>query len=63
MTSKRKTPRKSAKKAETAAFVEALKRHGQLQTEDGPLKRGVTHVLKKTARGKPQLVRKRFSAI
>jgi hypothetical protein len=42
-----------------------LKRHGQVQESDGPLKPGVTHVLKPAAaKGKgKQLVRKRFSAI
>lgn len=51
-------------RTEKAAFVAALKRHRQVQTDDGPLKPGVTHVLKKTsARAKPQLTRKRFSAI
>lgn len=51
-------------RAENAAFVAALKHHHQVQTDDGPLKPGVTHVLKKTSpRAKPQLTRKRFSAI
>ena len=63
---KRKSPGKTAaERKEAATFLAALKRHGQVQESDGPLKPGVTHVLKPAAaKGKgKQLVRKRFSAI
>jgi hypothetical protein len=53
-----------AEKAEEARFLAALKRHGQVQRAGGPLKPGVTHVLEPAKpKGKPRLVRKRFSAI
>ncbi len=65
-----KPKRKSAtasgaeKKREAAVFLAALKRHGQVQKAGGPLKPGVTHVLEPAkSKGKPRLVRKRFSAI
>jgi hypothetical protein len=64
--SKRNSPNeKAAKRKEAATFLAALKRHGQVQESDGPLKPGVTHVLEPAAtKGKAkQLVRKRFSAI
>jgi hypothetical protein len=64
--SKRKSPAETAaERKEAAVFLAALKRHGQVQESNGPLKPGVTHVLKPaTAKGKgKQLVRKRFSAI
>ena len=49
---------------EAALFLAALKRHGQVQESGGPLKPGVTHVIKPaTAKSKSRLVRKRFSAI
>ncbi|HXR64107.1 MAG TPA: hypothetical protein VN720_11265 [Rudaea sp.] len=49
---------------EEARFLAALKRHGQVQKAGGPLKPGVTHVLEPVKpKGKPRLVRKRFSAI
>ena len=44
------------------AFLAALKRHGQVQEDAAPLKPGVTHVIERV-KGKPRLVRKRFSAI
>jgi len=64
-----KPKRKSAtasrvEKKEEAVFLDALKRHGQVQKAGGPLKPGVTHVLESAKpKGKPRLVRKRFSAI
>jgi hypothetical protein len=63
---KRKSPSETAaERKEAATFLAALKRHSQVQESDGPLKPGVTHVLKPAAaKGKgKQLVRKRFSAI
>ena len=62
---KRKPPTKAAvRQTEEAVFLAALKRHGQVQESDGPLKPGVTHVLKPAgAKGKAKPVRKRFSAI
>jgi hypothetical protein len=63
---KRKSPGETAaERKEAATFLAALKRHGQVQKSDGPLKPGVTHVLEPAAaKGKSkQLVRKRFSAI
>jgi hypothetical protein len=49
---------------EAAEFLAVLKRHGQVQESDGPLKPGVTHVIEPaTAKRKARLVRKRFSAI
>lgn len=49
---------------EEARFLAALKRHGQVQKAGGLLKPGVTHVLEPVKpKGKPRLVRKRFSAI
>jgi len=54
----------SAGKMEEARFLATLKRHGQVQKAGGPLKPGVTHVLEPVKpKGKPRLVRKRFSAI
>ena len=47
---------------EADAFLAALKRHGQVQEDAAPLKPGVTHVIERV-KGKPRLVRKRFSAI
>ena len=49
---------------EAAEFLAALKRHGHVQETGGALKPGVTHVLERSGgKGKPRLVRKRFSAI
>ena len=48
---------------EAAAFLASLKRHGQVQEDAGALKSGVTHVLEPSRKGKPRLVRKRFSAV
>jgi hypothetical protein len=62
---KRKSRTKAAvRQTEEAVFLAALKRHGQVQESDGPLKPGVTHVLEPArAKGKAKLVRKRFSAV
>lgn len=48
---------------ESAVFLAALERHGQVQGAEGPLERGVTHVKKSARKGKVKIVRKRFSAI
>jgi hypothetical protein len=47
---------------ERKAFVAALKRHGQIQADGAPLAPGVTHVVERDAKGRPRVVRKRFSA-
>ena len=61
---KRKPGKTAPAKRETGAFLAALKRHGQVQKSGGPLRPGVTHVLEPVKpKGKPRLVRKRFSAI
>jgi hypothetical protein len=63
-TKPRPKPAPKVAEKETAVFLAGLKRHGQVQEVDAPLKPGVTHVLKRAGpKGKPKLVRKRFSAI
>ena len=63
---KRKTKSGTARevhKQEADVFIAALECHDQVQDENGPLKRGVTHVRKKEPKGKVKVSRKRFSAI
>ena len=60
----RSRPAPKVVEKESAVFLAGLKRHGQVQECDEPLKPGVTHVLKRAGpKGKVKLVRKRFSAI
>lgn len=59
-TAKAPPPRSAAR--ERADFIEALTRHGQLQKSGGKLQPGATHVVETDARGRPRIVRKRFSA-
>lgn len=62
MGKKSKTAARRVKAEEEATFLAGLKAHGQVQKGKGPLQPGVTHVAKRTAKGKVRLVRKRFSA-